>query len=296
MRPIARPVPAAAPCGVARRLAPLWVSLLLLGGCDGGLFGTGSENADAAAGPAIATDPGPTGPVGTVDGGDDAGSSEGGATGSPPPAGDDGFVNMQVTHDGDAPLLRAVNLTDRTVRVAARGADVAPFDVGPGEVDTAVALDVAVDALAVSDADSSTALAAVDGVSLGASTLTTLVVFATPEGAVPAVPLVTSADAPDGGVANVRVVAALEPGAAQSLPDLARLVPAGDDPGAAAVDFTAADDGAPASRYESVGVGDYELVLDDAATGVGLSAQAGRTYSLVIGNGIVRLVVDSDLP
>ena len=40
------------PAGAAVGVAPA-----AFGGCDGGLFGTGSENADADAGPAIATDP-----------------------------------------------------------------------------------------------------------------------------------------------------------------------------------------------------------------------------------------------
>ena len=279
---------AAAPPGLPCAL----LCALLLGGCDGGLFGTGDDTgADDGAVPSIdASGSSPADNVVTGTGGD----ADGGAD-------DDGFVNLEVTHDRGVPLLRGANLSASAVRVLARDGEGgtgggngggAPLEIGPGTSSAAVALDVATDSLLVVDARSSAVLVEVAPVSLGASTLTTLVVFEGAEGAARAVPLATSAAAPDGGVANVRAVLA-----GVSEPGVVGLRPAGDDPGGARVDFAFPGSGAIASDYASATPGDYELVIDGDATGAFVPLEAGLTYSLAVtvSGGEVLVIVDGYL-
>ena len=323
----------AAPPGLPPGLPCALLCALLLGGCDGGLFGTGEHtDADAASTPSIdASGPSPAdnGVAGTggdadggtdeaggvdgvdgvggaaVDGGDDADDAEdptapGAAPDSLAPD-DDGFVNLEVTHERGVPLLRGANLTVSAVRVLARdgqddtgggGPGGGSLEIGPGTSSAAVALDVATDSLLVVDARSSVVLVEVAPVSLGASTLTTLVVFEGADGAVRAVPLATSAAAPDGGVADVRAILA-----DGSEPGVVGLRPAGDDPGGARVDFAFPGTGEIASDYASATPGDYELVIDGDATGTLVSLEAGLTYSLAVrgSGGDVLVIVDGDL-
>ena len=313
------------PCTLPCTLPCALLCALLLGGCDGGLFGTGDgADADDGAVPSIdasGSSPADNGVTGTgsdagggadeadgiggaaVDGGTGADDAEGPtAPGAVPDSlapDDDGFVNLEVTHDRGVPLLRGANLTASTVRVLARdgqddiggdGPDGASLEIGPGTSSAAVALDVATGSLLVVDARSSAALVGVAPVSLGASTLTTLVVFEGADGAVRAVPLATSAAAPDGGVANVRAILA-----GGSEPGVVGLRPAGDDPGGARVDF--AFTGAIASDYASATPGDYELVIDGDGTGTLVSLEAGLTHSLAVtgSDGEVLAIVDGDL-
>ena len=323
----------------ARLLALLW-ALLLAGGCDGGLFGTGDgTDADAGPGPVDAAPP-PTDDTGADAGpdaagetdddaddgggastdGDDGDDGDDGASGEPPAvslpapgagpdvdsgagdASDGGFVNVQVTHDRGVPLLRGVNLTGAAVRVVARRADGTDADgaiaVAPGTASAAVAVDPTTDALAVVDARSSATLAETGPVALGASTLTTLVAFRAGDGAVRAVPLVTSATAPGGGVANVRAILASASGNAGDRVDGIGLRPAGDNPGGAGIDFAPAAAGSIASDYADALPGDYELVLDGRGTGALVTLEAGSTYSLVPGDGdgaTVLTIVDGAL-
>ena len=309
---------AAAPPGLPCAL----LCALLLGGCDGGLFGTGDDaGADDGTVPSIdASGSSPadnvvTGTGGDADGGADeagevGGAAVGGGTGADdaegptapgavpdaPAPDDDGFVNLEVTHDRGVPLLRGANLSASAVRVLARdgegGTGGGSLEIGPGTSSTAVALDVATDSLLVVDARSSAVLVEVAPVSLGASTLTTLVVFEGADGAARAVPLATSAAEPDGGVANVRAVLA-----GVSEPGVVGLRPAGDDPGGARVDFAFPGSGAIASDYASATPGDYELVIDGDATGAFVPLEAGLTYSLAVtvSGGEVLVIVDGDL-
>ena len=183
---------------------------------------------------------------------------------------------MQVTHGGDAPLLRAVNLTgahrarDRARRRASRRST-----SDPARSARPVALDVAVDALGRErrrrvdrprppvDGVSARRLHADDAGGVRDARRRGAGRAARDERGTPRT----------GAWRTCAWWPPSSPAPRSPLVSLARLVPAGDDPGAAAVDFTAAEDGAPASRYESVGAGDYDLVLGDAATGVGLSAE-----------------------
>ena len=304
--------------------APL-AAALLLGGCDGGLFGTGDdENADAAvpvgtAPPASGTDGDDSqdAAFGPVDGAGD-GSAAPPASPGEAPAGigadangddddDDGgggetadtgtgavFVNDEPTVDGVDALLRVVNLAPDPVRVGAVDGGAEPFTVPGRGVGAVVALDASVRSLIVSDALASAAPDRVD-VRLSSGTLTTLAVYAAAGRGLRAVPLATSAERPAGGVAAVRVLDAPTARGGAS-PGSFELRPAGSEPGGAAAGFAARAPGSIDSRYERVLPGDYELVRSaDAGAGAPLSLAAGLTYSLALDgvDGAPLVIVDS---
>ena len=310
---------------IARRaragaLAGALCAAALVGGCDGGLFGTGGEDAGSAAQGDAAESPSgfeaqaPDGDGGsTPEGGDaavaptdpidpapqedsDEGVSDGGEGGA--------FVNDLPTHGGAAPLLRTANLTARAVRVVASGSAAEPIAVAAGAVTPTTALDGTVDSLAVTDAFTLAPLART-AARLSPGTLTLLLVVPDADGGALAAPFVAAATGPEGGVAAVRVIRTAV-AAASGAPAGIELRPAGDDPGGAAVRFEPAPDGAggpvAATDYTSVAPGDYALVdgADEGASpGPSVAFEAGRAYSLILTgapDGAAPIViVDSDL-
>ena len=192
--------------------------------------------------------------------------------------------------------LRAVNLAAFDVTLSVE--DTVRDTVPAGSIGRPVSLDT-VRARALSIAGDDAVLARIDA-TLGAGSLTTLVVHAGADDAAVVSPLRTRATTDDAGVALVRVAYATGPARAAELVDAFSLVPAGDAPGASEAAFPAGTEDSIASGYVAVGAGDYALARD-GAEGLPLSFAGGEVYTLLFSEGAdgrerLLTLIDGDFP
>ena len=300
-----RPVPAARPRAPGSRATlPLLLAALLggaaLGGCDGGIFGTGGDDGVldggiSGTGADLGQVPVPSGTQdGALDGPDDISDAD--ATEGPPAV---PFDNDLPTL-GFRPLLRGVNLAGTPIEIVVEGLTlpgIAPGDVG----EAAVLADQASD-VSVVDAASGEVLGRLDA-RLAPGSLTTLVVHAGSSGTPVVVPLETRARTDDDAVALVRVAYAIDPRDAAAQVGTLLLSPAGDDPGGSEARFVAAAEGSIESEYASVDAGTYALSADGGDAALPVDLAGGEVYTLMFfpdpgaagGTGFLS-VRDSDVP
>lgn len=291
----------------------LATALLAVGGCDGGIFGTGDGSSND-----VAIDAGPTAPSAVGPGGDSgapppetAGPEDGDATGDSADAGEmspgapllpsnQPLANFVATDSTtSAPRLRIVNAGGSAVALASDAAD--PGEpllppVAPGTASAYATLADDVDGLMLGyvAAPGDTRLEdpqLLRPLTLVASSVTTLLVRdgQRPTPAIVALPTRIASDDPT--LALVRLLPGSGGGPAASY----TLVPDGDDPGGAEIALGDVALGGPVdAEYRPVPAGDYRL--ESSAPGVpprALSFTGGAVRTLVLlGSGELLVVED----
>ena len=263
------------------------VSLLLaltLGACDGGLFGTGDG---VTANNSIA---GSTDPLDMQLPTETSGDTSLGISPIATPEMDtlDGvaFDNTLVTTLRSDPLLNVVNLSDRTLALSLDTQNALLLDqpgLAPGAISELLVLPVGTNTLRLLNAnDSNRVFFTIDPLNVGASTLTTLIVRELDNG-VDVVPLATQITSDDATLARLRLVQGVPLSDNTTVESELRLVPAGENPGAAEVSYAGISFDNPASAYLSVPAGDY--LLQDAQSRFPpqpLTVVGGGVYTVII--------------
>lgn len=283
--------------------ALLVVSLFApLGGCDGGIFGTGGDSDASVARPIDATGEGTAGTDGSVsEGGGTGGSTGDGAGGTtggddaspdpdvdaPPDAESTPLENMLGTDADPTPRVRVVNAGATPLALATidDGETLSSVEIASGTVGTALDVPLGTGAGLWLFRPGGESLARFAPLMLAPSSLTTLVLRE--DGAdVDVVALPTRLASDDPTTALVRALAGSrldDPDGPPSRSALV-LVPDGASPGSAEATLGPLDFDDPSAEYTVVAAGDYRL--EDPAGRIApasLTLEGGAVYTLVVG-------------
>jgi hypothetical protein len=267
-----------------------------LSACGGGLFGTGTGDNDEVASPVDATDsPGttPTDPVTTP--------TDPEATPGPAPGTDispdadtlmeETFTNTEPSGLDIPPQIKIVNVSSVTVNARLEQAGLLLFStpIAPESTSTRVELPLGDNQLSLFDSESGTVFATFNPLTVGAGSLTTLLLHAPLEGLagdenyVEVLPLDTRLRSTAADLAMVRLV---QGGILDDANQTASFVlsPQGPNPGSSEVIFSALNSFTDAaSDYQLVSPGDYVLShLAGDFPEQALSFEAGAVYTLVL--------------
>ena len=254
------------------RFVQLILLACLLSACDGGLFGTGD-------GQTIVDE------VAALDNGtgDDAVATP--IVDGEPVIPAQSFENLQIGTTTTAPLINVINVSDQAVLARLDTTDNTLFTeaIAPATFSQVAQLQLGENSLTLINPDTSEELLSIRPLTVGASTLTTLIVRNTTTQELNAVLLSSMSISLTPTVAQLRIVQA----DLLSNEDMAAtfsLLPSGNEPGSAEVNFPDISVAtASSANYQSIGPGGY--VLADSLGRIeleSLNLQAGKIYTLIV--------------
>ncbi|MDB4224610.1 hypothetical protein N9850_12630 [Granulosicoccus sp.] len=253
------------------RFVQLILLACLLSSCDGGLFGTGdgqiiveADNSNIGVGNDVVATP-------TVDGSSAV---------TPQP-----FENLQIATTITAPLINIINVSDQAVlaRLDTNNNTLLTASIAPTTFSQVAQLQLGENNLVLINPDTSEELLNIRPLTVGASSLTTLIVRNTPTQDLNGVLLSSMSISLTPTVAQLRIVQA----DLLSNEDTAAtfsLLPSGNEPGSAEVNFPDISVAtASSANYQSIGPGGYALTdsLGRIDTEF-LTLQAGKIYTLIV--------------
>jgi hypothetical protein len=255
---------------ITLRLVQLILLACLLSSCDGGLFGTGDgqiivdeiADSDSGVGDDVVATP-------IVDG-------ESVSLAQP-------FENLQIGTTITAPLINVINVSDQAILARLDTNTLFTDLIAPATFSQVAELQLGENNLALIDPETSEELLSIRSLTVGASTLTTLIVRNTATQDLNVVLLSSMSISLTPTVAQLRIVQAN----LLSNEDTAAtfsLLPSGNAPGSAEVSFPDISvASASSANYQSIGPGGY--LLADSLGRIemkSLTLQAGKIYTLII--------------
>ncbi|ASJ70162.1 hypothetical protein [Granulosicoccus antarcticus] len=291
----------------------LLCTLLILSGCDGGIFGTGDGQDFSLDIPdAVGPNPNPDEPddndsveTPPTDTGQEPGASE------PDDQQDSrAFENLQISSTNPQPLVSLLNFSDAFLNASTSPGAVTLFaeSVSPTSIsgETEIALEAT--ALNVTNVSTAETVLVLSPLNLGAFSVSTLIARnrlaadATETGSdnslpsVEVIPIFTQKQPSDDGVARIRLLQ-VSPLDADDQTASISLVPAGNQPGGAEVDLgtmSAASLGQQ-TDYQSASPGTYSLVDSlDRLSPLTLGLEAGEFYTLILFGDPIRKALMED--